>query len=193
MIWIFVISTRSLLVSSLQATQVVTTLLAQRRNEVKLHCLEKHADRTVWYGQRTNQFPFIIMAAIDTKNLPINPIFIHGENPRFKLEWETNMTSFSLNIANFNDSDEGFYYCSVRDHVYTILGSGYILTLEQGNYKICYSKHTEAWLWQYVVVTFCVCVCTTQCQCWTENSPASCWLICSVSGEPSSVTLHLLV
>ncbi|XP_036426956.1 uncharacterized protein LOC118808404 isoform X2 [Colossoma macropomum] len=118
-------------ISFSQASQAVSAVQAQRRNELKLPCSEKHADRTVWYGQKCNEHPFIIIAVIGTDRTQTDPIFIQGHDSRFELKWESNTASFGLTIKNFTDADQGFYYCSVGDGSYTMIASGYTVTLEE--------------------------------------------------------------
>ncbi|KAL7891571.1 hypothetical protein AOLI_G00010470 [Acnodon oligacanthus] len=118
-------------ISFSQTSQAVNAVQAQKRHELKLLCSEKHADRTVWYGQKCNEYPFIIIAVIGTGQTQMNPIFIHGHNSRFDLKWESNTASYGLTIKNFTDSDQGFYYCNVGDGSYTMIASGYTVTLEE--------------------------------------------------------------
>ncbi|KAL6457811.1 hypothetical protein MHYP_G00330410 [Metynnis hypsauchen] len=118
-------------ISFSHASQAVSAVRAQRRDELKLLCNEKHADRTVWYGQKCNEHPFIIIAVIGTEQTQTNPIFIQGHNSRFELKWESNTASYGLTIKNFTDSDQGFYYCSVGDGSYTMIASGYTVTLKE--------------------------------------------------------------
>ncbi|XP_017553261.1 uncharacterized protein LOC108427548 [Pygocentrus nattereri] len=118
-------------ISFSQASQAVSAVQAQRRDELKLPCNEKHADRTVWYGQKCNEHPFIIIAVISRDQTQTNSIFIQGHNSRFELKWESNTASYGLTIKNFTDSDQGFYYCSVGDGSYTMIASGYTVTLEE--------------------------------------------------------------
>ncbi|XP_072539231.1 uncharacterized protein [Salminus brasiliensis] len=147
------------------ATQAVDTVYGQRSSKLRLLCNEKHADRTVWYGQRCNELPFIIIAVTGSNQPQFNPIFIQGSNLNFDLVWEPKLASFGLTIKNFSDSDQGFYYCSVGEDAYTIIGSGHTVTLEekvntptQPPVTLIVHEENESGQWQRLAIWPIVCL-----------------------------------
>ncbi|KAI4902983.1 hypothetical protein NFI96_012016 [Prochilodus magdalenae] len=103
---------------------------------VDLSCNKNHRDRTMWYGQKNNRAPFIIISAEMTLKHSEHPSmkFYWGYNSRINVTWNRTNNSVGLTIKNINESDEGFYFCTVGDGIFTTPGSGHILTLE-GKYN----------------------------------------------------------
>ncbi|KAL6457810.1 hypothetical protein MHYP_G00330400 [Metynnis hypsauchen] len=56
--------------------------------------------------------------------------FYWGYNSRMNVTWKPTNNSICLTIKNINESDEGFYFCTVGDGILTTPGTGHILKLE---------------------------------------------------------------
>ncbi|KAG9277057.1 hypothetical protein AMEX_G7041 [Astyanax mexicanus] len=176
-----------LLVSFSHSAQVHTVHGEQSR-ELRLKCREKHADRTVWYGQRCSQLPFIIVAVIGSDQPPFHPVFIRGSESNFNIAWDANAASVSLEIKNFSDSDQGFYYCSVGDEAYTIIGSGYTVTLKetantptQAPATLIVHEEKESWQWHTVAIWPVICF---------TVSGIALWGIYEIQKQPRSKKKH---
>ncbi|KAI4902984.1 hypothetical protein NFI96_012017 [Prochilodus magdalenae] len=102
---------------------------------VDLSCNKNHRDRTMWYGQKNNRAPFIIISAEMTLKHSEHPSmkFYWGYNYRINVTWNRTNNSIGLTIKNINESDEGFYFCTVGDGIFTTPGSGHILTVEESH------------------------------------------------------------
>ncbi|XP_036425483.1 junctional adhesion molecule-like [Colossoma macropomum] len=87
----------------------------------------------MWYGQKYNRAPFIIISAEMTSGHKERPPikFYWGYNSRINVTWNPTNNSICLTIKNINESDEGFYFCTIGDGIFTTPGTGHILKLEE--------------------------------------------------------------
>ncbi|KAL7891572.1 hypothetical protein AOLI_G00010480 [Acnodon oligacanthus] len=100
---------------------------------VDLCCDKNHRVKTMWYGQKYNRAPFIILSAEMTSGHKECPSvkFYWGYSSRINVTWIPTNNSICLTLKNINESDEGFYFCTVGDGVLTTPGTGHILKLEE--------------------------------------------------------------
>uniref|UniRef100_A0A3B1KC56 Ig-like domain-containing protein n=1 Tax=Astyanax mexicanus TaxID=7994 RepID=A0A3B1KC56_ASTMX len=83
---------------------------------VDLSCDRNHRDKTMWFGQKNNRCPFIILSAEMNSERRERPSvkFYWSYNSRFTLTWNPRNNSSTLIIRNISESDEGFYFSNNR-------------------------------------------------------------------------------
>uniref|UniRef100_A0A8B9M0D0 Ig-like domain-containing protein n=1 Tax=Astyanax mexicanus TaxID=7994 RepID=A0A8B9M0D0_ASTMX len=86
---------------------------------VDLSCDRNHRDKTMWFGQKTNRCPFIILSAEMNSERRERPSvkFYWSYNSRLTLTWNPRNNSSTLIIRNISESDEGFYFCTLHDRM----------------------------------------------------------------------------
>ncbi|KAL4655626.1 hypothetical protein GN956_G5336 [Arapaima gigas] len=104
--------------------EATVTKVVKIGETVILHCDAKHKENTVWFGQRCDEVPFIILSA--DKELNKNKYF-KGYDSRFSTVKQRANDSFSLQIQNISLSDLGLFYCVANFGVAMLIGSRYKL------------------------------------------------------------------
>ncbi|XP_066543159.1 uncharacterized protein LOC136711082 isoform X2 [Amia ocellicauda] len=82
---------------------------------VTLDCGVKHQRETVWFGQRGEEAPVVVVAV--STPLPGEDAGFQkrtAASARLSAQWNSSSSTFSLRIHNISDSDLALYYCGGR-------------------------------------------------------------------------------
>ncbi|KAG9352971.1 hypothetical protein JZ751_017547 [Albula glossodonta] len=120
--------------SSSQEILTEATIFREVRigDTITLHCSVRHNKQTVWYGQRCDEVPFIIMSGqINESSGKAATKYFKGFDHRFSTQLLQSNSTFSLKIEKINTSDLGLYYCTSDAGVPLRTGEGIKLILAE--------------------------------------------------------------
>ncbi|XP_066543191.1 uncharacterized protein LOC136711098 [Amia ocellicauda] len=80
---------------------------------VTLDCGVKHQRTTLWFGQRGEEAPVLVLA-VSAKSGTNDALLHNRTNPRFSATRTSTPDSFSLRVENISDTDLALYYCAQR-------------------------------------------------------------------------------
>ncbi|XP_018615765.2 uncharacterized protein LOC108939114 [Scleropages formosus] len=158
-------------------------------DNVTLHCSCIHSEETLWFGQQSDQTPFLIVSVKSWRN---GSFAVKNFFQSYIAEFNKENNSISLNILNIRASDLGLFYCLTTSGSMKYIGHGHLLYRERSSSTTTVvqpsppspppPERTKEKCWVLLAAVCPVCVLVTA----VPLTACLCWLCYRRNGETCS-------